>query len=252
MRPAQETTCSGDPRAITVLVTPVWRDSARLEGFGLRLAEVLAARLPRVDWVIADDGSGEEEGRRLEELCRRFAAVHPRVSLHRAREHRGKGAVIREAWRLQRGADWLAFVDADGSVSANDLADLLEAAWGSRRSTLAIRRNTERTEVVEGPWRSLRHHGFVLAFRLLLGISAGDPQCGAKVVRARDFRQVAGELEEDGYAFDAELLAQLHAAGCVWDERPISWVRVSGSRIDPWRDAARMLRALFRIRRRLG
>ncbi len=248
----QQTTPGGHPRALTVLVTPVWCDAARLEAFGPRLAKVLAERLPEVEWIIADDGSGEAELARLEELRSRLAAVHPRVRLHCAARHRGKGAVIREVWRAQREADWLAFVDADGSVAAGDLAGLIAAAQGSRHSTVAVRRNTADTEVVEGPWRALRHHGFVVASRLLLGFPASDPQCGAKVIRAREFRHVAGELGEDGFAFDAELLAQLHANGFAWDERPVSWVRVAGSRIHPWRDVLDMLRALFRIRRRIA
>ena len=35
--------------------------------------------------------------------------------LHFATRHAGKGAVVREAWALAPEADWLAFVDADGS-----------------------------------------------------------------------------------------------------------------------------------------
>ena len=53
---------------------------------------------------------------------------------HFAARHRGKGAVIREAWALDPTAAWLAFADADGSVNASDLLDLI----GLLRDRLAV------------------------------------------------------------------------------------------------------------------
>jgi glycosyltransferase involved in cell wall biosynthesis len=107
-----------------LLVTPVWNDSARLAVFGKDLAEALATTQLPIRWVIADDGSGVEEHARLQDLRKDFASVFPGVELHFADRHRGKGAVVREAWALAPEAEWLAFVDADGSVSAEDMLNL--------------------------------------------------------------------------------------------------------------------------------
>jgi hypothetical protein len=238
--------------ATTILVTPVWKDSERLAGFGRELARELAERQLPVRWIIADDGSGEDEVARLQALCAGFAAVYPAVRVHAAAAHQGKGSVVREAWALEPEAGWLAFVDADGSVSAREMLDLVERSWKTGRSTFAIRKNTDHTRVEEDFLRSLRHHGFLLACRLIVGIRSEDTQCGAKVLRGEDYRTVAGRLEEPGLAFDAELLAELNAAGLEWDETPVNWVRKGGSRVHPLSDAWQMLLALFRIRSRLG
>lgn len=238
--------------AITILVTPVWKDSARLAGFGQQLAAELARRQSVIRWVIADDGSGPEEVARLEALQADFSKVYPHVRVHPAAVHAGKGAVVREAWALHAEADWLAFVDADGSVGAEDMLDLIERAWASGQSTFAIRKNTATTRVRESPLRWLRHHGFLLACRLILRIRSEDTQCGGKVLRGPDFRAVAERLVEPGWAFDAELLAELHQAGLTWQEHPVNWVRQGGSRISGLRDAAKMLVALVRVRARLG
>ena len=61
-------------------------------------ADALAATQLPIRWMIADDGSGEEEHARLHELCKGFAAVFPGVELHCAERHAGKGGVVREAW----------------------------------------------------------------------------------------------------------------------------------------------------------
>lgn len=242
----------GHTEAITILVTPVWKDSARLATFGQKLATELAKRESTIRWIIADDGSGAAEVQQLEELQSGFAKLYPRVRVHPAKDHYGKGSVVREAWALEPEADWLSFVDADGSVSAPDMLDLIEKAQESGRSTLAIRKNTETTKVKEGIFRWIRHHGFLLACRLLLKIRSEDTQCGAKVLDGEAYRRIADNLIEPGLAFDAELLAEMTAAGIEWDEVPVNWVRVGGSRIHAWHDAWEMLLTLFRIRARLG
>lgn len=235
-----------------LLVTPVWNDSARLSVFGGELAAALAACSLPLRWVIADDGSGAEEQARLEALCARLAAVFPRVETHFAARHLGKGGVVRGAWALAPGADWLCFVDADGSVCARDMLGLIHRAVTSGVSVLAIRKRTGTTRVEESLLRGVAHRGFLLAARLVLGLRCADPQCGAKVIRGDDYRAVAGRLVEDGMAFDSELLAALAHDGAVWTEVPVTWIQKKGSRVSLWRDGFRMIASLLRIRRMRG
>jgi hypothetical protein len=237
--------------AIIILVTPVWQDSRRLAAYGRELADELARRRSTVHWVIADDGSGPDEAARLQAQLEDYRKTYPHVSLHLAAAHHGKGAVVREAWGLFPEADWLAFADADGSVNAKDMLDLIDDAMRTDESTIGVRITTETTRVKESFMRGLRHRGFLLAVRLLLGFRTVDTQCGAKVIRGADFRLVSPRLVEPGWAFDAEMLAELYAAHCPWRERPVNWVEKGHSRIHPWMDSLRMLVSLMQIRRRL-
>ena len=231
-----------------LLVVPVWNDSARLAIFGPELAVALAAaRLP-VRWVIADDGSEPEEAPRLHALRDRFAETWPDVEVHFAKHHVGKGGVVREAWTLAPDARWLAFVDADGSTGAEDFLGLIRRAIASDHSVLGVRKRTESTHVEESFLRGITHRGFLLAVRLLLGLRAIDPQCGAKVLKAADYRRVEPLLCESGLAFDSEMLAALQHVGSRWSEVPVNWIEKKGGKIRLFRDAPRMLVALFRIR----
>jgi len=243
-------TNEGDDATI-ILVTPVWNDSQRLASYGIDLARELAKRQSNIHWMIADDGSKPEEPPRLQKQLEEYRIIYPHVSLHLATHHNGKGSVIREAWALSPGVDWLAFVDADGSVNAPDMLDLINEAVRSGSSTIGVRKTTETTRVQEGFLRGIRHRGFLLAVRILLGFRTEDTQCGAKVIRGEDYRAISSRLVELGWAFDAEMLAELHAAGRTWRELPVNWVEKGASRIRPWMDSITMLLSLIRIRRRL-
>jgi hypothetical protein len=233
------------------LVTPVWNDASRLAEFGARLAEALAAAEMPIHWVIGDDGSVARERDHLAELRDQFATVYPQVELHHAHVHRGKGAVVREAWSLHLDDDFLAFIDADGSASPEDLFQLIRTAIRSDSTVLGVRKRTAETQVVESLWRGIAHRLFLTAVHWILGLRAEDPQCGLKVLRGADYRKVEPQLVEIGLAFDSELLAALHHAGFSWVERPISWVEKGDGKVRPLRDGWGMLATLWRVRRRL-
>ncbi len=240
------------PSPRILLVTPVWNDAVRLAGFGADLARTLAAQGWPIRWVIADDGSGPAEREQLALLQQSFAAVYPAVELHLATAHRGKGAVVREAWSLAPEAEWLAFVDADGSVSAPEFLELIEKAVAADKSVIAVRKNTDRTRVEASLFRSLLHHAFLLLADLLLNLRSEDLQCGAKVMRADDYRKIAGKLREEGFAFDSEMLCALHRSGASWQEVAVNWIGKNGGKVHPLRDGWNMLQALYRIRRHLA
>lgn len=233
-----------------LLVTPVWKDSTRLADFGKGLAESLAASPLPIRWVIADDGSGPLEKQRLLELQRGFAGVFPRVEVHFASVHHGKGSVVREAWALGPQADFLAFVDADGSVTADDFLDLVGKAVAADQSVLGIRKRTSTTRIIESPWRGFAHRGFLLTARMILGLQCEDPQCGAKIFKGEDYRRIADGLVENGLAFDSELLFALKRSGAAWLEIPVNWTEKKGGKVHPLRDAWGMLAALLRVRSR--
>jgi dolichyl-phosphate beta-glucosyltransferase len=233
-----------------LLVTPVWNDSSRLAGFGAELARVLAASALPIRWIIADDGSQKPDHTRLAALQASFAAVFPQVSVHFAAAHYGKGSVIREAWALDTRMEWLAFVDADGAVSAADTLGLIEAAITADCSVMGIRKRTASTRIKESLYRGLMHRAFLMVADFMLGLHSEDLQCGAKVLRAADYRNVAPLLRENGLAFDSELLCALHHSGAAWQEHPVNWTQIKGGKVHPLLDAWGMLKALYRVRKR--
>lgn len=243
--------CMSDEQLRICLVTPVWNDASRLRSFGAHLARALAGAGLPIRWVIADDGSGSDECDQLATLRETFAATYPQVELHLADAHRGKGAVVREAWALHPDDEFLAFIDADGSASPEDLFHLVTTAVEQDTTVLGVRKRTATTEVVESLYRGLAHRMFLLAVHWILGLRAEDPQCGLKVLRGADYRAIESQLLEIGLAFDSELLAALHHNGSRWIELPINWVEKDGGKVRPLRDAWPMLAALWRVRGRL-
>ena len=238
-----------------LLVTPVWNDSVRLEHFGVELAKALAVSGLNITWVIADDGSDSEEVEQLERLKEKFSQIYSDVVLHLHPERSFKGGAIYQSWQQFPDADYYAFVDADGAVSADELMRILNCASDSENpdmSFVAIRQFSGSLAVDRSLLRMATFHLFRTLVRGIVGLKYMDTQGGAKVISGRSYRAVSERLLEDGFVFDVELLAILQQGAWPITELPIMWQEIPGSKLRLWRDLWFMTRGLMRIRRRLN
>ena len=238
-----------------LLVTPVWNDSVRLEHFGVELAKALAVSGLNITWVIADDGSDSEEVEQLERRKEKFSQIYSDVVLHLHLERSFKGGAIYQSWQQFPDADYYAFVDADGAVSADELMRILNCASDSESpdmSFVALRQFSGSQAVDRSLLRRATFYLFRTLVRSIVGLKWMDTQCGAKVISGRSYRAVSERLVEDGFVFDVELLATLEQGAWPITELPIMWQEIPGSKLRLWRDLWFMTRGLMRIRRRLN
>ncbi|MEM9420178.1 MAG: glycosyltransferase [Planctomycetota bacterium] len=231
------------------LVTPVYKDADRLAVYGPTLAWALSQSGLPVRWVIADDGSGEEQVARLQNQANNYRDTYPHVEVFRLPGHRGKGAAVREAWKAFPAKGWLMFVDADGSITADTVVSLMRQIMkqGPGHALLGARLENPETHIEQRAFRKVVNRGFSLLVRLCLGIDSQDPQCGVKVIGQDDFLAIAPLLREDGLSFDSELLVALGQHGVNLIEVPIDWVEKPGGQVKPLRDAWPMFAALLKI-----
>lgn len=236
-----------------VLVTPVWNDSKRLEGFGPKLAQALSQSGLSVRWIVADDGSSKLEQGKVSALVECLQAVYPQTEAMLFEERSRKGGAIYRAWGACPEADLLAFVDADGAIDAPSLLRLIQRACERfpDAGVIGIRHDAVETPA-DRPWmRALSFRIFTALVRGIVGIDFEDTQCGAKVIPAAEYRAVAEQLMERGFVFDVELLQVLVAHGCEIEQMAIPWREMPGGKVKPLRDAWAMLAGLLRIRKRM-
>ncbi len=231
------------------LVVPCYRESARIGGFLPGLCREMTA-LGGVRVLVVEDGSDADEVARMQRIVNELRAEFPcLLPLKLLPDNVGKGGAVYAGWREHGGAEWLAFVDADGSCSASEVARLLglrqqgKAQFASRIKILGRR--------VE---RLLKRHllGRVYATLVseMLEVPVYDSQCGLKLVPRVAFERISSRLEVTGFAFDVELMVALLDTGCDIQEVPIDWHEVPGGKVSLLRDSWRMARDVWRIRAR--
>ena len=229
------------------IVIPAYNEGRRLPAYLPHLCEALAGSSLSWRITVVDDGSREDDSRRMQECARSCG-----VSFHRLATNAGKGAAVYEGWDLDHESEWLGLVDADGSIPPYEVLrvlsmlrkdDVPDALFASRCKILG--------RTVRRSWlRHLCGRVFATLVAIVTRIPVYDSQCGFKLVRRGCYESVRGRLREKRFAFDVELLVALRQSGARIIEVPIDWFDVAGSKLHFLRDTSRMLAAVVRMRKK--
>lgn len=137
----------------------------------------------------------------------------------------GRGGAILEGFRKCQG-DLIAFADADASVPAADLEQMVALALAGPPAVIASRRL--RPEVVPVPEPAFRRSiGFVwhLLVKFLLDLQLEDAQCGLKIFSKRVVRDVIlKQLTVTNRTFEVGMLFHVARSGIPIVEIPVKYV----------------------------
>jgi len=193
-----------------------------------------------VELIVVDDGSSDGTADAARAAGADVVISHP--------ANRGKGAAVRTGVLAATGQT-VAFTDADLSYAPEQLAGLLEivesgvdVVVGSRRHELT------RTLVRAGRLRELGGRVINGLTQLVLLGNYRDTQCGLKAFTAEAAKVIFERSRIDGFAFDVEVFVIAERNGLSLAEVPVTVMNTTRSTVNVVRDAARLVRDLFRIR----
>jgi putative flippase GtrA len=224
------------------IVVPVYNEAAGLESSIRRLHRFLSDGFP-FTWriVIADNASVDA----TPEIARRLALALPSVR-HLRLEQKGRGRALQAAWSASP-AKVVTYMDVDLSTDLRGLLPLV-ASLMSGHSDLAIgTRLAHSSRVVRGPKRELISRGYNRILRTILRARFTDAQCGFKAVRRDVLDPLMGDVRDDGWFFDTELLVLAQRRGLRIHEVPVDWVDDSDSRVDIVHTAIADLKGVTRL-----
>jgi len=237
----------------TLLVIPAFNESGRLPQFLERLTKELdiPALQERVSVLVVDDGSRAKESEKMAAACDKWGA-----KILVLKENLGKGGAVYAGWN-QAGDDvvTLAFVDADGAVSATEVARLLQlylapAGPGRAGAALyAVRQQEDTAKVRRTPLRRALGGIFRRIVRVLFQPPVPDTQCGFKIVPKSAYEHIKPSLQERQFIFDIELTMRLVDTAVPLRHEPVAWEESPGTTLRIT-SAMRMLWSLFSLRLR--
>jgi len=231
-------------RAKLAVIIPAFNEEARLPRTLQRLAEYFADQPYSTRIVVVSDGSKD----RTAEITREFALQFPSIELVNSQPNRGKGFVVRKGM-LEIDAEWLLMNDADLATPIEEIEKLWPSAEAGTPVVIGSRPLKESRLEVRQPWyREWLGRTFNGAVQLMAVRGIADTQCGFKLFRQAEAREVFSRCKLDGFGFDFESLMIARDLGYPIAEIPIRWRHQEGSKVSLLRDGTRMLLELVKLR----
>ncbi len=166
--------------------------------------------------VVVDDGSTDETGKEIARAAREF----PEVRAFASPENRGKGWALKKAFGECRG-ELVFFLDSDLDIHPRQFSALLGIQKRSGAdAVIGSKRHPESTLEYPAARRLVSSVYFFLV-KLLFGLPIQDTQTGIKLFRRAALEDVLPRLLVKKYAFDLELLVNLHHRGRQVAEAPV-------------------------------
>ena len=184
--------------------------------------------------IVVNDGSTDETGRCLAELALTFPECLRIVSYD---ENVGKGNALICGSQVAEG-ELVAFLDADMDLHPMQLPVFL-GIMEALGADVVIGSKWHPASKVDYPFmRRAYSRAYYALVRLLFGFPFRDTQTGIKLFRANVLRHVLPKILVKRFAFDLELLVNVHHLGYSIAEAPITLdFRRQAGRLK-WRDIA--------------
>jgi len=232
-------------RPLLSIIIPVFNESLRIPRSASLLNEALTIGYidrATTEIIVIDDGSTDDSHSVVK---KRVSQLVPNFQLIRLPSNQGKGAAIREGVKNASG-EFTIFLDLDVPV---DLAQIPELLRVLRTSPIAIgsRSLPESFSQIDRRHRVLMGKTYSFLVNALLPLKIKDTQCGFKGFQTPISQLLFYFLEIKRYGFDIQILSHARRLDLKIEEVPVNWSDIAGSKINPIRDSAAMIRDLLKM-----
>lgn len=223
------------------IIIPAYNEEKRIRVSLGMYANYFLTKHPDSELIVICDGDDSTA-----EIVKELSREYNRIFLFEYGERLGKGGGITEGFRKAKGES-IAFVDADVSVSPEDLEkiikslDEVDCAIGSRRMPGSIIGKNQPFK------RRITSRGFNMLVNAIFDLNIRDTQCGAKAFRKEVIVSMLPKIRSRGFEFDVELLWHIKKKGFSIREVPIAWQHTENSHFT-LRHAPSMFTNLLKIR----
>ena len=231
------------------IVIPTYEEERKIARDVQEAAAFLASHGLSGEIIVADDGSSDGTVRTARE-----AGPPPDIlyAVIPAANHRGKGAAVRNGILASHG-EYVMFADSGMTVPFDNALRGLrllregrcDLAHGSRElpESVIVRDKAGDRKVLSTLFRRLATSW------LHMPASLTDTQCGFKLYRGAVARRLYASCETDGFMFDVEIILRALNEGLTIREFPIEWSCDRDSRLGLRRNAAEIIRDMWRLRK---
>ncbi len=167
--------------------------------------------------IVIDDGSKDETYENIQKAAKGFS----NIIIKRMRKNRGKGRALKYGFRFAQG-DLIAFLDADLDLHPEQIQNLFKIMSKEKADVVIGSKKHPESQLDYPTPRRFISHIYFLIIKLLFSLPIKDTQTGLKLFKHQVLKRVFPKVLVKRYAFDLELLVNIHHLGYKIREAPVT------------------------------
>lgn len=171
----------------------------------------------KYELIIIDDGSKDETYENIQKAAKGFS----NIIIKRMRRNRGKGRALKYGFRFAKG-DLVAFLDADLDLHPEQIQNLFRIMNKEKADVVIGSKRHPESKLDYPKQRKIISNIYSFLIKLLFSLPIKDTQTGLKLFRYEVLERVFPKVLVKRYAFDLELLVNIHHLGYKIVEAPIT------------------------------
>lgn len=225
------------------VIIPAYNEEDRLPATLDSVYEYMEKNWSDFEIVVVDDGSEDS----TTEVVEKYSLDHPKARVISYSNNRGKGHAVRVGM-LEAIGDYRIYNDADGSSPIEEIDKLIQSMEAGSELAFGSRAKPDNSRVVDAlAYRKYMGNTFNLIVQTLLLPGIHDTQCGFKMFSAKAAQDIFSVAQENGFAFDVEILYICRLRNYKMEEIPINWSNVDGSKVNVLIDSPKMFLQVLKI-----
>jgi uncharacterized protein (TIRG00374 family) len=224
------------------VVLPAYNEAAQIEKTVLTTAETLSRITDCFEIIIAEDGSTDGTDKIASRLSKQYTYV---IHLH-SDERQGRGKALNRAFKAASG-EVLCYIDVDLATDMKYLEKLVRAVSEGGYDFATGSRMMPESDAKRPFKRELASRGYNFLVRFLLRSKLYDHQCGFKAFKRKPLFELIGEIKNQHWFWDTELLVRAQKKGYKIKEFPVYWRHGGASKVNLVKDVGGMGSEILRL-----
>ena len=199
------------------------------------------------EMLFVSDGSTDK----CRQIAESLTAEYPALKVLGYEKNRGKGSAVRTGM-LASGGDLSLFTDCDLAYGADIIKEFYDKFIESG-ADVVIGSRAAKGGGYDGYTllRKIMSKTYLRIVCIFAGFDLSDSQCGIKGFSNETAHKVFSVCKADGFEFDLEALMLAEKAGCRIEEIPVRIINHRESKVNPVKDAIKMLKQIRKIKKRV-
>lgn len=224
------------------IIIPAFNEEKRIKKTLDAIIKYLNVKKFDYEIIVVDDGSKDNTVK----IVKSFTDKKVRYLSNKVNQ--GKGASVRKGI-LAATKELVLFSDSDLATPIEELTNFLGLIDKGHDIVIGSRNLKDSDVKVEQPkYRELLGKAFPFLVNIITIGGFKDTQCGFKLFRINAAQKIANLQTLNRFSFDVEMLFIAKKLGLKIKEVPVIWMDQKESKVNPLKDAPKMLLDLFKIR----